>query len=151
MQEKKAELLQELKAQMFDKTFSFSFTPLGFFAKLKNKYSKYGFVKFFKGLLSRYNLTEAEALEGLAIDEEVWKGIRKGDFLPTKNLVFSLALTAHLSMDDVKKIFIICEHTLDYTLEKDVVLSYLIERKVFNREMVEAALSEYKLANLFIK
>lgn len=150
-QENKTELLQALKKQISDKTFSFSFAPLSFFAKWKNKCSKYGFVKAFKGVLSRYNLSEAEACEGLEIAPEIWKKICKGDFLPTKNLIFSLALTAHISMDDVRLLLAVCEYTLDYAIEKDVVVSYLIEQKVFNRDMVDAALAEYNVGNLFIK
>ena len=45
LQENKAELLIELKKQMFDKTVSFSFRPLHFFARCKNKLSKFGFPK----------------------------------------------------------------------------------------------------------
>lgn len=150
-QENKDELLKMLKAQIFDKTFSFSFLPLGFFAKIKNKYSKYGFAKYFKKILNKYNLTEAEARENLNVDTEIWQGICKGNFLPTKNLIFSFALTAHISMTDTKNMLALCGYELDYAIVKDVVLSYLIEQKVFNSAMVEAALKEYKVENLFIK
>ena len=57
LQENKAELLKALKTQMRDKTFSFSFRPLGFFARLKNKTSQYGFVKCLKETLKKYNVT----------------------------------------------------------------------------------------------
>lgn len=150
-QENKAELLKALKEQMFDKTFSFSFRPLKFFTALKNKCSKYGFPKIFALTMNKYNLTTIAACEGLNVAPEIWQKICKGKFLPTKNLLFSLALTAHLSLDDMKNLLTVCGYELDFAVEKDVVMSYLIGKKVFNAEMVKAALAEYKVSNLFIK
>lgn len=150
-QEKKAELLALLKEQMLDKTYSFSFRPLGFFHRILNKYGKKGFVKNLKATLSKYNLTEVEAGEPLNIHPKIWRNIYKGNYLPTKNLLFSLAITTHMNIEDLLKLMQICGVWLDYTIVKDVVLSYLIEQKIFNPSMVAAALKEYKVENLFIK
>ena len=46
LQENKKDLLVQLKSKMTDITFSFSFEPVGFFARLKNNFSKYGFIMF---------------------------------------------------------------------------------------------------------
>ena len=151
LQENKAELLKTLKQQLFDKTFSFSFRPLRLFSAWKNKSSKYGFVKIFRLTMAKYNTTPEKVGEDLAIAPEIWKKICKGSFLPTKNVLFSLALTAHLSLDDLKNLLTVCGFELDFTFEKDVVMSYLVGEKVFNPEMVKAALAEYKVDNLFIK
>ena len=40
---------------------------------------------------------------------------------------------------------------LDFAIEKDVVIAYLVSRKVFNEDMIDSALAEYKVKNLFIK
>ncbi len=151
LQENKAELLAALKEKILDKTFSFSFQPLPFFARVKNKNSRYGFVKIFRTVLGKYNLSEQAAGEALAVETEIWKGICKGNYLPTKNLLFSLALTAHMSIDDLNALFTVCGYTFDDAVVKDVVLSYLIGQKVFNRDMVDAALAEYKVTNLFMR
>ena len=151
LQENKAELLKMLKTQMRDKTFSFSFRPLGFFARLKNKVSQYGFKKCLKETLKKYNVTPMEAGESLQIESNIWKEICKGNFLPTKNTVLSLALTANMSMEDTENLLLICGYEFDYTIVKDVVISYLLTKKVFNGDMIEAALEEYKVENLFIK
>ena len=109
--------------------------------------------KAFREVVARYEseAAEAEARENLNVDAEIWQGICKGNFLPTKNLIFSFVLTAHISMTDTKNMLTLCGYELDYAIVKDVVLSYLIEQKVFNSAMVEAALKEYKVENLFIK
>ena len=151
LQEKKKELLARLKEKMVDVTFSFSFQPMGFFASLKSKYSKYGFTKNFKKMLEKYGLSEADAFAGVDISEEIWRKICNGKFLPSKNLVLSLALTAQLSFDDTEELLAYLAEEFDYAIVKDVVLSYLLNNKVYNPEMIEKALTEYKVANLFIK
>ena len=150
-QKEKDALLKELKNRMTDTTFSFSFRTMGIFARIKNRFSKYAVYKALKQLFNKYGVSEAEALEQLNILEEVWKGICKGKFLPTKNLVFSLALTANFSFEDTRSLLILCGYEMDYSIVKDVVISYLLTRKVYNRGMVDAAFAEYKVGNLFIK
>lgn len=151
LQENKEQLLATVKAQAFDKTFSFSFRPLGFFSRIKNAHSRYGFVRWLNAVLIKYNLQPAEAGEPLAVDSEIWKGICKGKYLPTKNVLLSLALTAHMSKEDTESLMLVCDYEWDYAIIKDVVVSYLLEQKVFNRDMVDAALNEYKVTNLFLK
>ena len=50
-QEKKAELLVELKKRLGDDTFSFSFRPCGFFKRIHNKFSKLAVHKYLNKLL----------------------------------------------------------------------------------------------------
>ena len=149
-QEKKEELLAALKAKMTDTTFSFSFLPLNIFQRIGNRFSKFAFYKNLRIALNKYGMTDAEVLENLTISEEVWKGIVKGKFLPTKNLLFSLALTAQLSYDDLTSLMALCEYEFDFSIVKDVVIAYLLQTSVYNRGMIDRALAEYKVTNLFI-
>jgi hypothetical protein len=151
LQEKKAELLAQLKEKMTDVTFSFSFQPMGLFASLGSKYSKHGFTKNLKKMLAKYGISEEAALAGLDVSEEIWKNICKGKFLPTKNLIFSLALTAQLSYEDTEELLAYGSEEFNYTIVKDVVIAYLLQNKVYAPEMIKAALNEYKVCNLFIK
>ncbi len=149
-QEKKAELLVELKTRLTDVTFSFSFKTLSWVEKLKNKHSKFGFAKNFAAMLQKYGLSEETAGETLTLSKEIWQGICKGNYLPTKNLLFSLALTAQMSLSDATALLSLAGYDFDYAIPKDVVMSYLLHNKVFNAGMVEAALAEYNVRNLFI-
>ncbi len=150
-QEKKEEILVELKKRITDVTFSFSFRPYRLFTKIKNRFSKYAFCKNFKLMLAKYGVSEAEVLENLNISEEIWKGILKGNFEPTQNLLYSVALTAQLSYADTCALMRLCGYEFNFADVKDVVISYLLQQKVYNRGMIDAALNEYKVANLFIK
>ena len=150
-QAQKSELLTELKKRIVDMDFSFSFIPLSLFARLRNKFSKYGVYKNLKNMLAKYGVGKEEALETLSVSEEIWDKIYKGAFLPTKNLVYSLALTAQFSYDDTCALMLLCGYEFDYEKPKDVVIAYLLMNKVYDRGMIDAALSEYKVTNLFLK
>ena len=150
-QEKKAELLAALKERMTDVTFSYSFSILGIWARTKNAFSRYGFYKILKKVLAKYDFSEADVLENLNVTQEIWQGICKNKFLPTKNLLISLALAAHISFEDAETLLGLCGYELDYAIVKDVVVAYLLHNKVYNRPMIDAALQEYKVSNLFLK
>ena len=150
-QEKKDEILVELKKRLTATTFSFSFRPVGKFERIRNLFSKFAFYKALKQMLAKYGVSFAEALEHLNISEEVWKKIEKGEFEPTQNLLYSLALTSQFSFDDTRALMHLCGYVMDFADVKDVVICYLLQQKVYNRGMIDAALKEYKVDNLFIK
>lgn len=151
LQENAKDLLAKLKEDMTDKTFSFSFSPIGVFTRIGNLFSKAAFHKNFKIALNKYKLQSADLLEMLNVDKEIWDGILAGKFLPTQNLLYSIAIAGQISFDDTKKLMTLCGFSFNYTQERDVVISYLLSQRVYNRGMVEAALAEYKITNLFLK
>lgn len=150
-QANKAELLTKLKERLVDNTFSFSFLPMNIFSQIGNLFSKEGFFKVLKGMLAKYKLSEEEAGKGLDVATEIWTAICKNQYLPTKNLILSLALTAQFSYEDTEKLLAASGEEFDYSYAKDVVVGYLLQKKVFNADMMEAALTEFKVENLFIK
>ena len=150
-QEKKAEILTALKGRMVDVTFSFSFRPIKLFARIKNLFSKYAPYKVLGKLMQKYKFTDEDALTYLNVSAEIWKGIRRNKYLPSKNLIFSLGLAGQFSIKDVQALLSLCGYNFDFTYVKDVVLSYLFEERIFNPTMLARALEEYKVANLFLK
>lgn len=150
-QEKKVEILAELKKRMGDTTFSFSFKPLGFFSKLRCKFSKYAPHKNLNALLVKNDISDETVLSELEISEEIWRKMKKGAFVPTKNFIYSLAIIGHISMEDTSALMLLCDYEFDYANVKDVVISYLLEQRVYNRGMIDSALAEYKISNLFLK
>ncbi len=151
LQENKTELLKILKTRIADKTFSFSFRTVGFFTRIRNAFSKYAPHKWLRATLSKNGVTADEAGKALGIAPKIWQGIVEGKYLPTKNTIFSLALTAHIGEEDIKNLLWVNGYEWDFTIEKDVVICYLLQQKVFNREMIDSALKEYSIGNLFIK
>lgn len=150
LQENKAEILAELKKRIVDKGFSFSFRPLGLFKRMRYKGKKGGY-KYLKEAFRRYNVSLEETQKELDIEPEIWQNICKGKFAPTKNTIFSLALVAHFSIEDTVAILNGNGYEVDSSAARDVVIGYLLEKKVFSRPMMEAAFAEYKVSNLYIK
>ncbi len=150
LQENKTEILAALKEKLTDETFSFSFYPVKFFGRIKNVFSRYSFHKALAAAAARQNTDLAEWGKLLNVPQEVWTNICKGKFLPTKNLILSLSLAAHLSFDDCTTLLNFCGEDWNYTLPKDVVISYLLHQKIYGESMIEAALNEYKIRNLFM-
>ncbi len=148
-QENREQLLSALKEKITDKSFSFSFEPAGFFDRL-SKHKKYSFKSVLAEVLRKSSVTAEEIGKELSIDEDVWKKICSGDYLPTKNLIFSIALTARATYEDARYLLAARGMEFDYALEREVVVSYLLKQKVFNKDMIKTAFSEYSVSNLFI-
>ena len=151
LQENKNELLKLLKNQMVDKTFSFSFVPVGFFSRVHNLFARNVFYKVFKEFLKKYNIAEETAFDGMDVEDEIKAGILSGKFEPTKNFLLTFALVQQISFEDAKNLLAMIGEEFEYAEVKDVVIVYLLRNKVYNRAMVDAALAEYKVSNLFLK
>lgn len=150
-QEKKAELLEIVKGKLLSREFTFSFHPVKWYALFKHRFLKTGFRKTAERVAARHNLAFEELFAGTGIEEGIVKGIKNGEFIPTKNLLFSVALSAQLSLEDTQELMNSCKMDWDYALQRDVVVRYLLERSIYNEEKITAALKEYKINHLFLK
>lgn len=151
LQKDREALLAQLKEKMWDDTFSFSFRPLGPIERWKERFRKTSFYKRLPQALAKCGVTAEEAGGLVDVDPFTWTKICKGTYRPTKNLLFSLAIVLHMSLDDLCELLSSCDLALDYTEVKDTVIAYLLSRNIFNSEMVKAALAEYRVGNLFLK
>lgn len=149
LQENRDELLAQLKKGISDKTLSFTFYTVGFFQRLRRAKTYRANHDIFLSILQKYHLNQ-EQVDGVDVQPAVWEKIRKGKFMPSKNLIFSLALVAHFTFEDTQTLLQAFGYAFDYTLEKDVVVSYLLEQKIFNPNMMQAAFQEYKIQHLFL-
>ncbi len=150
-QEKKAELLAIVKEKLVCRDFTFSFQTLKWFSRLKHRFSKMGFAKVAPLVAQHNGLTFEQLFEGTVVDDEVVQGMKKGRYLPTKNLLFAVALSAHLTLDDTEALMTVCDMEWDDTMQRDIVVKYLLQQRVFNADMVWAALDEYKVKYLYLK
>lgn len=149
LQENKVDILAEFKKTYTDKTLSFSFIPLPFFSRVANKLSKNRFLHTFNQLVKRKNVDVARLEQETDILPEIWKKIKKGDFLPTKNTIFTIALLAPFSLKETQALLFSTGHEWDEKETKDVVVYYLLKEKIYNKTMVQKALEEYKVEYLF--
>lgn len=150
-QEKKTELLAALKEKICDVEFSFPILPLGFFAKIGQKFSKKSFYRVFKKWFESQNVTEKEVLAAVDLSEDAYKEIKKGRALPCKSLLFTWSLALGMTCDDALRLLSICGAAFDFSKERDVVVAYLLQNRVYNRELVQTALKEYRVGNLYFR
>lgn len=147
-QQNKGEILARFKASYVDTEFTFNFSCLSLRRRIKDRFRKYTFAKLLPVVLKRYKTTPQEAGELLALDPVIWRGIVKGKFLPEKNTLMALALVCRMQTSDVNNLFIVCGTELKQDNVRDVVFEYLLNQKIFNREMIDRCLAEYHIDTL---
>lgn len=145
------ELLQTMKDGMVDTDYTFSFCFRPFREKMRDMRRKHTFAKILPQCLSRCHETVASAGEKLDVSPKVWQGIVKGKLYPEKNTVIALALVCRMGEHEVNALFNVCGFRFDMTSVRDVVTEYLIKQKIFNEQMRDNCLAEYKITNLPIK
>lgn len=145
------ELLAQLKEGLADTEFTFNFSFRGVRDTLRDPFRKFTFARVLKGALSRAGETAEGAGEKLNISPKIWKQIVKGKLYPEKNTVIALALVTGMQQADVNNLLNVMGFAFDKEKVRDVVCEYLLQNKIFNEEMRDACLREYKITTLPIK
>ena len=77
--------------------------------------------------------------------------IVKGRVYPEKNTVLALALVARMQWQDVLNLLAVSGFSFREDEVRDIVVRFLIERSIFNEQMIADCLAEYRLTNLPIR
>ena len=150
LQGNKEQILQAFKERLVDKEFSFAFSPASVPTRIKNLFSKKAVHKKLKRIFKSLGVTVDEGKKGLTVSPKIWKKILRGRYLPTKNMIFSLALLHNMDYADVKELLSSIGLAFDYEKARDTVIVYLLLKKITVPEMKKAAIEEYRIDNLFI-
>lgn len=150
-QENSGEVLAALKETLADTDFSFSFSFRPIRDRFRDISRKYTFAKILPEALRHVGETVETAGEKLDIEPRFWKLIVRGKLYPEKNTVLALSLVCRLQQQDFENLLAVCGYSLDDTSVRDVVVKFLMQQKIFNEEMRDACLNEYKITNLPIK
>lgn len=141
-------LLETFKAGLTDTAFAFSFRYRKFREAWRDLSDKHTFSKMLPGILAHSNETTESAGKKLSLLPEVWDGIVKGKFYPEKNTVLAIALVCRLRPEDTNALLVYSSYSFDLSSVRDVVVEYLLERELFNPEMRDKCLKEYRIENL---
>lgn len=145
-QPEKDKLLAEFKERFVDGSFTYSFRVAPVrerIASLFRRHSKGG-VLLIK-TVRRYGEDVDAMPEKLGISAYVWKNVLRGYFLPEKVLLFKLCLLLGLSREDGFALLRAFGAYYNFEDARDVVVRYLTDYRVFNREMIDRAFEEFKL------
>ena len=145
-------LLARFKEGLADTDFTFSFRFPKFRERFRARFSKKPtFARLLPKALTHCGETAESAGEKLSIEPRFWEKLVKGSLYPEKNTVLALALVTHMQLEDVHALLTVCGFTMDNTNVRDVVVEYLIVQKIFNPDMRDRCLAEYRISNLPIK
>ena len=146
-QKNKDILLNELKTKLTDTDFEFSYTEIPFKKRLLSFFiKKLRFGLLLKDVLKKYGYYDFDNFYKLiSADFFIWKSILKSKLYPSKRFLFKICLYIGINISDNLELFKALKYDYDYRYAFDVVLRYLIEKKVFSRELMKAAFKEYKL------
>lgn len=150
-QPKKEELLGTFKRNYVDKDFSFAFIPVRGRERFKDFRRKYTLKKILPVIFKKYSLDVKTFYERINVSQEIWINIVKGKFYPSKNTVLAVALAGGISTEDTRALLAVCGFELDYAYVRDVVVSYIINYKVYTPQLVKRLLEEYKITCLPLK
>ena len=146
-----AALLEKLKSSLADTSFTFSFSFPTLRERIADRFRKQTFAKLLPEALRHAGVTAEEAGEKLAIEPRFWKRIVKGTLYPEKNTVLALALVCRMQWQDVLNLLAVCGFEFRSDEVRDVVVRYLIENSIFNAQMRDDCLAEYRLDALPIR
>lgn len=146
-----AELLAIFKENLGDTFFTFGFSFVPFSERIKDSFRKHTFAKLLPVVLKKQEETPQSAGEKLEIEQKIWEEIVKGKLYPEKNTILALALSSRMSLQDAVNLLAVCGFTLNKDNVRDVVVEYLLIHKIFNEEMRDNCLAEYKIKNLPIR
>ena len=145
-QPEKDKLLAEFKERFVDGSFTYSFRVAPVrerIASLFRRRSKGG--ELLIKTVRRYGEDVGAMPEKLGISAYVWKNVLRGYFLPEKVLLFKICLLLGLSREDGFALLRAFGAYYNFEDARDVVVRYLTDYRVFNREMIDRAFEEFKL------
>lgn len=139
-------LLVQLKENLVDGYFSFSFVPRGFvdwWAETFKKQPKP--CKYLIKYLNKHGENAKEFYKELEVDKEIWGKILSGKFYPTKRFIMKIALVANFTLKECENMLALCGFELSSDEACDVVLSYLLTFSVYSPMLIKQAFDEYKI------
>lgn len=145
-QPEKDKLLAEFKERFVDGSFTYSFRVAPVrerVVSLFRRHSKGG--ALLMKTVRRYGEDVDAMPEKLGISAYVWKNVLRGYFLPEKVLLFKICLLLGLSREDGFALLRAFGAYYNFEDARDVVVRYLTDYRVFNREMIDRAFEEFKL------
>ncbi len=146
-----AELLAQFKEGLADTEFTFGFSFPSLSDRIRDPFRKQTFAKLLPAVLKRYDETAESVGKKLALEPKIWQGIVKGKLYPEKNTVMAVALVCHMQMADVNNLLLVLGLELKPDSVRDIVFEYLIMQKVFNAEMRDRCLAEYRIDTIPIR
>ncbi len=144
-----AKILAELKERYVDNNFTFSVRV----APLKVRLKALFHAKDLPGpllakLIRNYGDDPETIWERLGVSQRLWQKTLRGYYVPEKVLLFKVFLLLGVSLEDSMALMKLCGAYYDFEDARDVVVRYLIDYRVFNRDMIDKAFDEFRIRRI---
>lgn len=149
-QPQREKVLEECKERYVDNNFTFSVRVSPWKMRFKAFFgvrALHG--KLLEGIVVKYGEKPEAMPEKLGITQEVWKKTLRGWFIPEKVLLYKLGLQLALRKEDFETLMRVCGAYYDFADARDVVVKYLMDYRVFNKDFIDAAFKEFRIRPLF--
>lgn len=142
-------VLAEVKERYVDNNFTFSVRVAPTKTRMKTMFGITGITgKAVAGTISRYGEDPVKYGEKLGLTEDVWKKVLKGFYIPEKVLIYKMTILLGLSQKDNFDLMKACGYVYDFADARDVVMRYILDYRLFNRDMVRAAFEEFHIRKI---
>lgn len=142
-------VLAELKERYVDNNFTFSVRIAPFKMRIKALFrSKDLPGPFLAKLIKNYGETPGALWEKVGVSQELWQKTLRGYYVPEKVLLFKIFLLLGVSLEDSLALMKLCGAYYNYEDARDVVVRYLIDYRVFNRDMIDRAFGEFHIRKI---
>ena len=142
-------VLAELKERYVDNNFTYSVR----ISSAKVRFKCFFGIRAVHGkaieqVVRKYGEDPSAMAAKLGIDEETWRKTLRGWYVPEKVLLYKLGLLLALRKEDMDALMQLCDAYYDFADARDVVVKYLMDYRVFNREFIDAAFDEFHIRRI---
>ncbi len=141
-------VLSEIKQRYVDDNFSFSFRIAPFGQRFRAFFGSGVTGKALYSAIKKYGEEPESAYEKFGVSEKDWKKLLRGYYVPEKVLLFRIFLVLGMRSDDCAALMRICGLSMNHEDARDVVVNYLLDYRVFNREMIDRAFEEFNIRKI---
>lgn len=143
------QILAELKERYVNNNFTFSVRV----APLRMRFKALFRSKDLPGpmvarLIRNYGEDPETFGEKAGVSAGIWKDMLRGRYIPEKVLLFKIFLLLGVSLEDSLALMKLCGAYYNFEDARDVVVRYLIDYRVFNRDMIDRAFDEFRIRRI---
>ena len=142
-------VLAELKERYVDNNFTFSVRVAPLKMRIKALFrSKDLPGPLMAKLIRNYGENPETLWEKLGVSQELWQKTLRGYYVPEKVLLFKVFLLLGVSSEDSLALMRLSGAYYNFEDARDVVVRYLMDYRVFNRDMIDKAFDEFHIRRI---
>lgn len=142
-------VLAEIKERYVDNNFTFSVRVAPFKMRVKALFGGKDLPgKLMAKMIGNYGEDPAALWQKVGVSEEVWAKTLRGYYLPEKVLLFKVFLLLGVSQEDSFALMKLCGAYYNFEDARDVVVRYLMDYRIFNRDMIDRAFDEFHIRRI---